>query len=314
MPTFTRSLRALFSVLGALHAGLLGAGLLWASTPERAAGLVTRLVALSTPARKALDAAGAAAVSAGNTVAVAIDRATGRVAVQTLDRGGQRVAREVEVDVGRGSEPWAVVIGKDGDSAYLALRDAHQVVRIRDLRGRPTLEARSVRTGVEPTGLALSPSGARLYVANFADGTVTVIDTARMAAVGSFALEGGPTPAHPRALAVTDDGDGDDADETVYVTEFFSQAPDRRSGQGRRALVHRFATRDGAPGAPIALAPADCVANQLSAATLDGGRLLVKAVCESERSAAGRPTVLVVDLPPAAPAPASSLAAAGPRQ
>jgi YVTN family beta-propeller protein len=36
------------------------------------------------------------------------------------------------------------------------------------------------RTGSEPTGIAISPTGAKLYVANWAEGTVTVVDTDSM--------------------------------------------------------------------------------------------------------------------------------------
>ncbi len=36
-----------------------------------------------------------------------------------------------------------------------------------------------VRVGTEPTGVAISPTGQRLYVANHADGTVTEVEPRR---------------------------------------------------------------------------------------------------------------------------------------
>jgi hypothetical protein len=88
--------------------------------------------------------------------------------------------------------------------------------------------------------MALSPNNRLLFVANWVDGTVTVIDVASpggMAVtkvidlnevlVGTGLLgdeaRARPALAHPRSLAITNDGDGDDDDESVYVTEFFSQ-------------------------------------------------------------------------------------------
>jgi YVTN family beta-propeller protein len=210
-----------------------------------------------------------------------------------------------DVDVGRWAEPWAVVIARDGQSAYVTLREGQRVVRIAGLRGAPALDGWQVRTGVEPTGIALSPGGTRLFAANFGDGTVSVIDPGSMAVVGTVDLgpaAGGAGRAHPRAVAVTDDGDGDDADETVYVTELFSQAGDPSAGNldaDRRALVYRFEARDLTLRAPVALetvAGAGCAPNQLAAAAIEGGRLHVSALCQSRGSAEEREMTLVVDV------------------
>jgi YVTN family beta-propeller protein len=265
---------------------------------------------------------GAVAITADNAYAVAANRTAGRVTVFALKLGGPTPAtRQVDLDVGKGSEPWAVVIGNDDDSAYVILRNDQRVVRIRDLRGSPTVDARRAKTGAEPTGLAISPSGARLYVANWAEGTVSVVETDTMmvadtvdlnaALAGSGVLgpevEVRPGLAHPRAVVVTNDGDGDDDDETVYVTEFFSQArnwdipaDDSRFDVGRQALVYYFHGGDGEVGEPIAIDPVTdtgfpdskgnptgCFPNQLHAAAIDNGRLYVTSVCESPRGPTG---------------------------
>ena len=139
------------------------------------------------------------------------------------------VSRTANVSTGANSEPWAAVIGNDNNTAFVALRRERAVVRIDNLNGAPAAFATRAPTGSEPTGLAISPSGRQLYVANWAEGTVTVVNTADMsvtatvdlnaALAGSGAL-GTVSPrlglAHPRALVVTDNGNADDADSVNH--------------------------------------------------------------------------------------------------
>src|SRR5690606_25835411 len=106
--------------------------------------------------------------------------------------------------------------------AYVVLRKSQRVVAIDDVTTDPALGP-SVAVGSEPTGVALSPNNNRLYVANWVEGTVTVIDPADMSVVETVDLNAtlvgtgllgdvAPRPAlaHPRAIAVTNDGDDDD--------------------------------------------------------------------------------------------------------
>src|SRR5262249_3285087 len=69
--------------------------------------------------------------------------------------------------------------------------------------------------------LVLSPNGTRLYVANSASNSLTVIDTKTEDVVASVDLSLYGTS--PRALAVTNDGDNSDDDETIYVSMFLGQ-------------------------------------------------------------------------------------------
>ena len=79
--------------------------------------------------------------------------------------------------------------------------------------------SRKSKSESNPTGLALTPNGTKLYVTNSRSNSVSVIDTA---------IRSGHRPPsrtsgfEPRGLAITNDDDGDDADETVYVTQFLS--------------------------------------------------------------------------------------------
>jgi YVTN family beta-propeller protein len=273
-------------------------------------------------ARRTPTSGSAVAITADNAYAVATNRTAGRVTIFKLDLGGAVPAsKQVDLDVGKTSEPWAVVIGNDDDTAYVILRNDQRVLRIRSLRHAPYVDKLRAKTGSEPTGIAISPTGAKLYVANWAEGTVTVVDTESMEAAetvdlntslaesGVIGSEVYPRPglAHPRAIVVTNDGDSDDDNETVYVTEFFSQArnqdlpaDDSRFDVGRQAFVYYFNAGDYEVGAPISIAPvADtgfvdskgiktgCFPNQLYAAAINNGRLYVTSVCESPRGPTG---------------------------
>jgi YVTN family beta-propeller protein len=259
----------------------------------------------------------AVAVTADDKWAVTANRTAGRVTVFKMDFAGLTPAtRTADVDVGVGSEPWAVVIGADDNTAYVILRRDQAVVRIRNLRAGPVVDATRAKTGSEPTGIAISPTGARLYVANWAEGTVSVINSETMAVTRTVDLNAAlaasgmlgekvltrPALAHPRSLVVTNDGDADDSDEQLYVTEFFSQLRPGVTGDdsifdvNRQGVVYPVATGSWEVGAPIVIAPVldtgfldstgrrtGCFPNQLYAAALNSGRLYVTSVCESPR-------------------------------
>ncbi len=116
-----------------------------------------------------------------------------------------------------GIEPSSVVVAPDDISAYVAVRGEAKVVKINDINiANPSITA-TVAVGSEPTGIALSPSGKLLVVAEFAESRVSLINTDSMTIVGSVDVR------NPRAVAITNDGDGDDSDEKVIVTEFYGE-------------------------------------------------------------------------------------------
>src|SRR5213594_1695160 len=125
-----------------------------------------------------------------------------------------RLKKHGEVAVGR--EPSSVAI--KSQTAYVSnARDGTvSVIHLPSRHVRKTLNV-----GVEPRAVALSPNETRLYVANSASNTLTVIDTGSDTIVANVDLS--PFGTAPRAIAVTNDGDRNDADETVYVAMFFGQ-------------------------------------------------------------------------------------------
>jgi hypothetical protein len=215
------------------------------------------------------------------------------------------------------AEPWAAVIGNDDNTAYVILRRTQELVRVSNLRTTPSITAR-VTVGSEPTGLAISPLGGHVYVANWANGTVSDVNVsgATMTVARTIDLNGplaatgslGPTVgagsarpglAHPRAIVITNNGDASESDETVYVTEFFAQqvaagvtlpADISRTDIDHRGLVYYF--NAATPTVNTITLPrftatgfgaSGCFPNQLYAAALKGPRLFVTSVCESPR-------------------------------
>jgi hypothetical protein len=272
-------------------------------------------------------------------VAVATNREAGVITVVHLEPGREDAIRgkPVELDVGIGARPWAAVIGEDDDTAYVLLRGDQTVVRVTGLHDGPKLDRLSgVRVGADPTDIAITPSGQRLYVANWGEGTVSMITTydlvaqqytdlnfalAKTGALGNLTEASAVEPiwndnelrtmrpglAHPRALAITDNGDTIDEDEILYATEFFSQAiPGVEStdpDQQRQGFVYAISMETGQLRAqdqnPIALAPVAtgfsdaensptfCFPNQLYAAATEGDRLYVTSLCASPRGPVG---------------------------
>lgn len=269
----------------------------------------------------------AIALSRDERIAVATNRNAGVVTVFTLNPSlgaEQLVTSTTELDTGEGSEPWTAVIGADDDTAYVILRKSHELVRITSLRKNPTIdnEAR-IPLDAEPTAVAITPSGKKLIVANWGEGSLSVVTTEPFALVASLDLNsslvdtgvlGELEPrsglAHPRALAITDNGDNDDLDETLYATEFFSQpllgvlpeADGSHVDRNRQGFVYAISLKTGNLLQTIPLSPAaetgfvdsngrmtSCFPNQLSAAAVAGARLYVTAMCTSPSGPLGKP-------------------------
>ncbi len=281
------------------------------------------------PTARTLPTNGSAVVlTADDRFAVAVNRTAHSIAVFGVDFTANpptatRTALLPAAMVGADSEPWAAVLGNDGDTAYVILRRAQQVIKITGVRSTPVISVARATVGSEPTGIAISPTGRSLYVANYQDGTVAVVNTADMTvarridlnvALADSGLLGAsvmgrarPALAHPRSIVVTNNGDPNDDDETVYVSEFFAQTNTTGVGTGdaqfdtnRQGVVYRFNAGTGAIGGLIRLAPVantgfqdsanvdtGCFPNQLYSMALNNNRLYVTSVCESPRGPTG---------------------------
>jgi hypothetical protein len=264
----------------------------------------------------------ALALSPDDAVAVMVNRDSGSVSVFALDFPADgtapKVTKTAEVQLGAGSEPWQVVVGPDGDTAYVVLRRDQKLARIKSLRSLPKLDG-AVDVGSEPTGVALTPTGATAWVANWVDGTLTGVDTQTMAAKSTVDLNAAlvatgllgpdakarPALAHPRSLAITNNRDTNDADEAIYVTEYYSKrtAPEASTGAtadtSQEGLVYKVSLADKTVKT-IALGPitdigfrdhaggvAGCYPNQLQSITINEGYAYVTSICASPKGPLG---------------------------
>ncbi len=259
----------------------------------------------------------ALAVTRDGLFALAINRRTGRTQGSTVER--------FEIDVSSGdmtpagaiavTEASQLIIGPDDNTAYVA--GSAEVVRYSQIKQGERLSVnRSFRFGPggsEARGLALSPNGNFLFVANWSNGTVVMLNAIDLSEVATLDLnqalaESGflgtimprPALAHPWAIAVTNDGDTSDEDERVFVTEYFSQAKldnipndERVFELGRQGVVYHFDISTQTLGPVITLAPREttfadangkstaCFPNLLNIAAYNNGRIYVAGTCAS---------------------------------
>lgn len=152
------------------------------------------------------------------------------------------------------AEPMSVVVHPNGTTAFVANRAAGSVARIDGIDTPAAAIAGELDLGGEPIGLALNESGERLWVTNWVDGTVTVVETETMQIDRTIDVGGNP-------FAITVDTD------KVLVTQFYGR---RRAGipqdeardDGAQGIVHVIDLDGTAPRAEIVLAP---IANCFSA-------------------------------------------------
>jgi YVTN family beta-propeller protein len=206
----------------------------------------------------------AVALSPDDSTALVVNREVGSVTVLSVSAttSPPTASSVAEVSLGAGSEPWQAVTSPDGDTAYVVLRHDQKLVQVKSLKSTP-VAGPSVAVGSEPTGVALSPTGAQAWVANWVDGTVSVVDTASMTVTATVDLNAAlahtgllgtvsarPALAHPRSVAITNNGDTNDADEFALVTEYYAQATAPELADGGNAdtrkvgLVYKIALAD----------------------------------------------------------------------
>jgi YVTN family beta-propeller protein len=270
---------------------------------------------LSKPSR-----GGAIALSDDEQVAVVVNRDVGSATVLDVKYEKDkttRIEQRYELQLGAASEPWQVVIGPDNDTAYVVLRKDQKLVKIRYLTSKPVVDG-YVRLGSEPTSVALSPTGSYAYVTNWNDGTVSVVETAGLKLSYTVDLnqalvktgylgevKARAALAHPRSITVTNDGDKDDGDESLLITEYFAQQiaelqPDGLNADVARAgVVYKVSAKDYSVST-VRLSPienigfkdvngnaAGCFPNQLQSITLNEKFAYVTSVCAAPEGPEG---------------------------
>lgn len=202
-------------------------------------------------------------ISADDSTVVMINSDNGSLTVFDAVKGERRAI--IATSASATSEPFAVVLSPDAKTAFVANRAAGTVSRITGIDTESPKLQGEVSTVGEPVGVALSPTGATLWVSDWTAGTVTSIDTATFA-VKTIIKVGG----NPFAIAVTNDGDTEDSDEKVLVTQFFGRYQGKEAkDDGRVGVVHVIPVGATAPSKEILLAPKpDCFSGKVGENTL----------------------------------------------
>ena len=254
----------------------------------------------------------AIAISPDDSLALVVNRDVGSVSVLSLSFDKEALTKlslNKELPLGPGSEPYQVVFAPDGASAYVVLRKDQSLVKIGSLSSEPKILGR-VAVGSEPTGIAINGAGTRIYVANWNDGTVSVVDGSSMQVTRTVDLnpalvatgwlgEVQPRPAlaHPRSIAI---GDG-----AFYVTEFFAQQLEAEVEDGsnsdtrKAAVVYKVTLADWSVSTIALSALADmgfrddkngragCYPNQVQSIAINNGYGYVLSVCASPKGPLG---------------------------
>jgi YVTN family beta-propeller protein len=136
--------------------------------------------------------------------------------VSLIEVGDDVNTKVTEILVGQ--EPQNVAIHPNGRYVYVSNTAENTVTVLRVKRNGGTQLFRTIVVGTDPYGMALTPNGEKLYVANARSNNVSVIETKNhsvIATIDGVGLE-------PRGIAITNNGDRDDDDEKVYVTQFLA--------------------------------------------------------------------------------------------
>jgi len=158
------------------------------------------------------------ALTSDETRLVVVNREANSVSIiRVKDANGNDVAEKL-TEISVGEDPRCVAVHPNDEVAYVTNGISGTVSVVDLVRGRV---AATIMGFTEPRGCALTPNGSLLYVANHTAGTVSIVVTSNpLNPVLDGAVQVGR---NPTALAVTNDGDADDADETVFVTQIFAE-------------------------------------------------------------------------------------------
>lgn len=191
------------------------------------------------------------AMTSDDRSVVLANRETDTVSViEVRNAQGQDTALKL-AEIPVGLEPRFVAISPDDREVYVS-NSVSGSVSVISLKGGEVVD--EILVGTEPRGIAVTPNGSLLYVANHTAGTVSVIDTAQRAVVQTVNVGGNPT-----AIAITSDGDSDDQDEKVFVTQLFAElipgGPGEVFDDGKQGVVRSFSVANPAVVNKITLAP-----------------------------------------------------------
>jgi YVTN family beta-propeller protein len=155
---------------------------------------------------------GPIAISPDGSLVVAVNTDVNTISIFEVNTDGTLTKVK---ELATGEEPRSVALLSNKPWAYVA-NTLSGNVRVVNLLDYSTVA--TIPVGTEPQAVVASANGLYVYVANANDNTVSAIDTTTNVVFATI-----PVGRSPRALAITNDGDNDDLDEKIYVTNFFGR-------------------------------------------------------------------------------------------
>jgi len=155
------------------------------------------------------------------------------VTVIDVSTDNATVLKEIPV----GKEPGSVAFNASGSRAYVA-NTGDGTVSVINATNFTVIA--TIKVGVEPRALCFTPNFTKLYVASSSSNNIHVINPANNAV--TKVIEN-PSFSNLFAITITNDGDSDDSDEFLYVTNLLAeyvpgQAPRPADDLGKEGIVN----------------------------------------------------------------------------
>jgi DNA-binding beta-propeller fold protein YncE/cytochrome c553 len=183
------------------------------------------------------------ALTGDDTRAVVVNRQKSSVSVIRVRNADGSDAAQMLAEITVGKEPRFVAIAPNDSRAYVTSAVDGTMSVIDLTANTPVALGAALDVGVEPRGIAITPNGTYAFVAGHTTGDVAVVRLSNNEVVGRVHTGG-----NPYALAISNDGDRNDNDERVFVTQLFGEVIDPARPDGfddaKQGVVSSFRVGD----------------------------------------------------------------------
>jgi DNA-binding beta-propeller fold protein YncE len=191
------------------------------------------------------------ALTNDDTRAVVVNRQKASVSVIKVRNADGTDASQLLAEVPVGKEPRFVALSPDSSRAYVTSAVDGTMSTIDLTAATPATTGAALDVGVEPRGIAITPNGNYAFIAGNTTGDVAMVKLSTNQVIGRVKTGG-----NPYAIAISNDGDRDDNDERVYVTQLFGEIidPTRPDGfdDAKQGVVNSFRVGDAVSNASTA--------------------------------------------------------------
>ena len=167
------------------------------------------------------------ALTSDDNRAVVVNRQKASVSVIRVRNTDGSDAAQLLAEIPVGREPRFVAIAPNDSRAYVTSAVDGTMSVIDLTANTPVALGAAIDVGVEPRGIAITPNGTYAFIAGHTTGDVAVVRLSNYEVVSRIHTGG-----NPYAIAISNDGDANDSDERVYVTQLFGEVIDQARPDG----------------------------------------------------------------------------------